>query len=67
MVPYADRRRVILTNVRNGSVLRGRDQIIYAEVRDAETKELLISATLKYILEVSEGRGYHFVEQDHER
>jgi len=40
-------RQLIITNLRRGKDTR--QGIIYADLRDAETNELLIAATLDYI------------------
>lgn len=43
-------KKYIITNIRRGSKEHGRDMILYAELRDAETDEVLIYATLDYIV-----------------
>jgi hypothetical protein len=59
-VAYADRRDVVLSNVKAGSVARGRENILYAQVHDLDG-ELIMSATLGDILAAAAERGYNFV------
>ena len=39
-----------------------REGMIYATVRSAKSRELLLSATLDYVLQAALERGYKFVE-----
>jgi hypothetical protein len=55
--------KVIMKNVRHGREDQGRDHIIYADLYDAETGELSISATLEYILGAVKHRGYVLVKE----
>jgi hypothetical protein len=55
-------RKVVLYNVHHGK--GERSCYIYAHLRDAETGELIISATLDYILEAVEKRDYLLVSKD---
>ena len=54
------RKEVRLTDVRSGD--GARSHFIYAKVVDAETGEMLISATVDYILQVAQHYGYKFVK-----
>lgn len=43
-------RRVVITDIHFGNSERGLDKYTYACLRDASTKELLIGASLDYVL-----------------
>lgn len=56
-------RRVVLAEVHHGSPAQERGHVIYAVLRDAETGEAMISATLPYILNAVRERGLVFVKE----
>ena len=61
------KQEVYITNVRKGRPLSAHGQgpeYVYAQVRDLETDELLIAATLDYCLEEAYAR-YEVCKADH--
>lgn len=53
--------RVILYDIYHGPGKRS--HIIYAHVKDAETKEMIVSATLDYCLDAISARGWVLVKE----
>ncbi|XAI96008.1 hypothetical protein [Microcystis phage Mwe-JY26] len=56
------RRKVRMKSMAHGDSALGRDRLIYCVVEDAETGELLLSATLGYVIQVVEDRDWRFVK-----
>lgn len=50
--------RVRMVNIRHGNPAQGRGNFLYAELRNADTNDLIISADPDYILAAVKDRGY---------
>ena len=55
--------RVVLTRIYHGSKAQKRDHVIYATLVDAHSGHTVITATLLYILDAVQDRGFVLVKE----